>query len=93
MRNTRDDVGTKGLNEHGSEDGSLHHFGDDVQATMMGALVQSAGRSDGGDGSYGPVDDMDTPRTLKQLHWMRATGVDHMTTPAKAGPDHLFLRT
>ena len=25
--NTRDDVGTKGLDEHGSEDGSLHPFG------------------------------------------------------------------
>ena len=25
------------------------------------------------------------------LIWMRATGVDHTTTPAKAGPDHLFL--
>ncbi len=25
------------------------------------------------------------------LTWMRATGVDHTTTPAKAGPDHLFL--
>ena len=25
------------------------------------------------------------------LIWMRATGVDHTTTPAKAGPDHLFV--
>ena len=42
VRNTRDDVGTKGLDEHGSEDGSLHPFWDEVQSTMMGALVQPA---------------------------------------------------
>ena len=35
----------------------LAPFWDEVQATMMGALVQPAERPDGGDGSYWPVDD------------------------------------